>query len=167
MLRFTSRDVLWLMVVVGMPTSFPNVANAQPRTFKTGDHVYVRHMNHEGYGVVRGSDSLFYIVELNRSFGSAQPSGFHSPQRLLVPNALGCRQRLASEQFQVTGNPRSILQHRGVLPGPNLSSRQHRGTLRSGDLADVCQDGVLVHDDGPGRRHPRWSGGSFVCLPTN
>ena len=71
MFRFTIRDVLWLMVVVGLATSFPNVADAQPRTFKTGDQVYVRHMNHEGYGVVRGSDSLFYIVELHRSFGTA------------------------------------------------------------------------------------------------
>ena len=61
MFRFTIRDVLWLMVVVVC-----NPAHAQTRTLKNGERVYVRYLTIEGYGVVKGSDSFSYQVELER-----------------------------------------------------------------------------------------------------
>jgi hypothetical protein len=68
--HFTIRGLLWLMVVVGMGCAIPSFADAQARTFKSGDQVYVRYGNRQGYGVIRGRDSRHYIVQLDGSLSS-------------------------------------------------------------------------------------------------
>src|SRR5262245_26305686 len=60
MFRFTIQYLLWLTVVVG-PLS--PAAQAQTKTFKKGDRVYVKYLNREGYGVVKGSDAFNYEIE--------------------------------------------------------------------------------------------------------
>ena len=66
MFRFTIRDVLWLTVVPAILMG-GHTADAALRTLKKGESVYVRYMNREGYGVVKGSDSQSYEVELQAS----------------------------------------------------------------------------------------------------
>jgi hypothetical protein len=63
MFRFTIRDVLWMMVVVGCFVGH-RTAEAQTRSFKTGDRVYVRDRNRDGYGTVKRTVGPSYEIEL-------------------------------------------------------------------------------------------------------